>query len=432
METPGFALLANQPKLCPRCRSRAGCQRAWKPFKQAAPEHPLVFSPGWAALSMSSQALLWVPYLIGMAMLEACSIVVRAQLSEYLLVPILLGCLAALMSLYLLRDNCSSPGGYAASISRVSASIYSEGYVFMFIALITIAVYLLRRINFVQEMILRRTSRIRLLTCGSPTKAAADALAKAFEDTDQGRAPGDAYTRRFRCDRALRYGIVLTGITGVIPDRADDCDLDPSVGSCSNRIMRKLHLAGIGAGVAITLVAALARMACTFSLYTTDKGKKRARFAVGLAVLATLATLGFLVAFMIVLDPQKDEAAEMHLCTLYTSRAACVGEHVPRRWYNLTVDELGAWPCRWDDAAIVTEKPCTNPDCKDGDHLAIMQASIICEFHLLLYWIVTLMCALMLMEDAEVWTPLAGGEGDDDAGRPPVTPKVAPDSPHPA
>ena len=178
-------------------------------------------------------------------------------------------------------------------------------------------------------------------------------------------------------------------------------------------------------------------MACTLSLYTTDKGKKRARFAVAMAVLATLATLGFLVAFMIVLDPQKDEAAEMHLCTLYTSRAACVGEHVPRRWYNLTVDELGAWPCRWDDAAIVTEKPCTNPDCKDGDSLAIMQASIICEFHLLLYWVVTLMCALMLMEDAEVWTPLAGGAGDDDAGRPPVTPivtppKVAPDSPHPA
>ena len=384
---------------------------------------------------MSSQALLWVPYFIGMAMLEACSIVMRAQLSEYLLVPILMGCLAAIMSITILRDDCSSPGGYAASISRVSASIYFEGYVFMFIALTTIAVYLLRRINFVQEMILRRTSKIRLLTCGSPTKAAADALAKAFEDTDQGRAPRDAYTRRFRCDRALRYGIVLTCITGFVPDRADNCDLDPSAGSCSNRIMRTLHIAGIGAGVAITLVAALARMACTFSIYTTDKGKKRARFVVCMAVLATLATLGFLGAFWF--RPETDEAAEMHLCTLYTSRAACVGEHVPRRWYNLTVDELGAWPCRWDDAAIVTEKPCTNPDCKDGDSLAIMQASIVCEFHLLLYWIVTLMCALMLMEDAEVWTPLTGGASDDDAGRPPVTPiitppKVAPDSPHPA
>ena len=139
---------------------------------------------------MSLQALLWVPYLIGMAMLEACSIVVRAQLSEYLLVPILLGCLAALMSLYLLRDDCSSPGGYAASISRVSASIYSEGYVFMFIALTTIAVYLLRRINFIQEMIVRRTSKIRLLKCGSPAKAAVDALAKDLEESDKGWAAG--------------------------------------------------------------------------------------------------------------------------------------------------------------------------------------------------------------------------------------------------
>ena len=45
------------------------------------------------AAMVSSQALLWVPYFIAVLMLESCSYVVRAQQSEYLLVPILMGCL---------------------------------------------------------------------------------------------------------------------------------------------------------------------------------------------------------------------------------------------------------------------------------------------------------------------------------------------------
>ena len=36
------------------------------------------------AAMVSSQALLWVPYFIAVAMLESCSYVVRAQQSEYL------------------------------------------------------------------------------------------------------------------------------------------------------------------------------------------------------------------------------------------------------------------------------------------------------------------------------------------------------------
>ena len=119
---------------------------------------------------VSSQALLWVPYFIAVIMLESCSYVVRAQQSEYLLVPILMGCLAAIMSMYLLREDCTSPGGYAASISRVSGSIFFEGYVFMFVSLVTVAVYILGRINFIQEMIVRRTSKIRLLAPGGCTR----------------------------------------------------------------------------------------------------------------------------------------------------------------------------------------------------------------------------------------------------------------------
>ena len=115
---------------------------------------------------VSSQALLWVPYFIAVIMLESCSYVVRAQQSEYLLVPILMGCLAAIMSMYLLREDCTSPGGYAASISRVSGSIFFEGYVFMFVSLVTVAVYILGRINFIQD------HKIRQLADTRPRRAA--------------------------------------------------------------------------------------------------------------------------------------------------------------------------------------------------------------------------------------------------------------------
>ena len=208
--------------------------------------------------------------------------------------------------------------------------------------------------------------------------------------------------------------------------------------ACNNRNMRTMHFVGIGGGVSITLFAALARAVLTTmelnadgscsltmkELYTTDKGKGRkwrARYALGMALLSALAALGFLVAFIIVLaDPE--EAADMHLCILYDSRAACHGELVPERWYNLTVAELGAWPCEWDDAALVTESPCVNPKCEDDDVLHDNQLRIVCEFHLLLFWIVTLLCTVMLMEDAEVWTPIAQGAENwgskDSPGRP--------------
>ena len=141
---------------------------------------------------MSLQALLWVPYLIGMAMLDACSIVVRAQLSEYLLVPILRRSLAVPTCTYS-GTRCSSPGGYAASISRVSASIWAEGPL-RSIAITTIAVFL-RRINFIQEMIVRRSATDKapeVWVTGQPVNS----LAKDLEESDKGwaagqNAPGD-------------------------------------------------------------------------------------------------------------------------------------------------------------------------------------------------------------------------------------------------
>ncbi len=416
---------------------------------------------------VSSQALLWVPYFIAVIMLESCSYVVRAQQSEYLLVPILMGCLAAIMSMYLLREDCTSPGGYAASISRVSGSIFFEGYVFMFVSLVTVAVYILGRINFIQD------HKIQQLADKRPRRAGRLLKSGSWRcDVTERCCVSDDVARK-RCDTVLRYAIILVCITAVVPDRADNCDLDESAGSCNNRNMRTMHFVGIGGGVSITLFAGLARAVLTTmelnadgscsltmkELYTTDKGKWRARYALGMALLSALVALGFLVAFMIVLaDPE--EAADMHLCILYNSRAACLGEHVPERWYNLTVAELGAWPCEWDDAALVTESPCTNPKCEDGDVLHDNQLRIVCEFHLLLYWIVTLLCTVMLMEDAEVWTPIAqkaenwglkdspGRPGDgagrgplqksrgdgDGAGRGPLrenSGKVAPGNPHP-
>ena len=160
---------------------------------------------------MSSQALLWVPYCIAVLMLESCSYVVRAQQSEYLLVPILMGCLAAIMSMYLLREDCTSPGGYAASISRVSGSIFFEGYVFMFVSLVTVAVYILGRINFIQDHKIQRLADKRPRKVGKLLRSGTMAV-KAMKGRLMDRCCASDDVARKRCDMVLRYAIILVCI----------------------------------------------------------------------------------------------------------------------------------------------------------------------------------------------------------------------------
>ena len=169
---------------------------------------------------VSSQALLWVPYFIAVLMLESCSYVVRAQQSEYLLVPILMGCLAAIMSMYLLREDCTSPGGYAASISRVSGSIFFEGYVFMFVSLVTVAVYILGRINFIQDHKIQRLADKRPRKAGRLLRSGTMAV-KAMKGRLMDRCCARDDVARKRCDMVIRYAIILVCITAVVPDRAD-------------------------------------------------------------------------------------------------------------------------------------------------------------------------------------------------------------------
>ena len=101
-----------------------------------------------------------------------------------------------------------------------------------------------------------------------------------------------------------------------------------------------MHFVGIGGGVSLTLFAALARAVLTTmelnadgscsltmkELYTTDKGKRRARYALGSALLAALAALGFLVAFMVVLNTRDPFffAATGALGTHHDRRAMCI------------------------------------------------------------------------------------------------------------
>ena len=164
---------------------------------------------------VSSQALLWVPYFIAVLMLESCSYVVHAQQSEYLLVPILMGCLAAIMSMYLLREDCTSPGGYAASISRVSGSIFFEGYVFMFVSLVTVAVYILGRINFIQDHKIQRLADKRPRKAGRLLKSGTMAV-KAMKGRLTDRCCASDVARK-RCDMVIRYAIILVCITAVVP-----------------------------------------------------------------------------------------------------------------------------------------------------------------------------------------------------------------------
>ena len=167
-------------------------------------------------------------------MLESCSYVVRAQQSEYLLVPILMGCLAAIMSMYLLREDCTSAGGYAASISRVSGSIFFEGYVFMFVSLVTVAVYILGRINFIQDHKIQRLADKRPRKAGRLLKSGTMAV-KAMKGRLMDRCCASDDVARKRCDMVLRYAIILVCITAVVPDRANLCGNQISGAPCHRR-----------------------------------------------------------------------------------------------------------------------------------------------------------------------------------------------------
>lgn len=96
----------------------------------------------WEGGSRSSgpnEAALLAPLFISLLMCAAWHVMLRLEPGTLSLVPIVFMCLAPLIHIVVLQDSCDSPAAYVSSISKLSASLQSEGYVFMFVSLVLMA-----------------------------------------------------------------------------------------------------------------------------------------------------------------------------------------------------------------------------------------------------------------------------------------------------
>ena len=144
---------------------------------------------------MSSQALLWVPY-CGSTCAKSCSYVVRAQQSEYLRYRYR-GRLAAIMSMYLLREGPHVAGARPMFVG----SIFFKATVRVR-SLVTVAVYILGRINFIQDYAIQQLRQ-------APRKAG---RLEVGHHGGGARGRGGSWTSRCACDtsrEAMRHGPAL-------------------------------------------------------------------------------------------------------------------------------------------------------------------------------------------------------------------------------
>ena len=107
----------------------------------------------------------------------------------------------------------------------------------------------------------------------------------------------------------------------------------------------------------------------------------------------------------------------VHVCRLYTTRAACDGEELPTPWYKESIAESveerglmqGVWPCKWhDDADFTSYSPCWDDNCRVANRLYVSQFSIVAEFNALYFWATTLIGVIMLAEKVDLWDHVNG------------------------
>jgi hypothetical protein len=328
-------------------------------------------------------AFLWLPYIASLASVLAVAALAHAMTAELLLVHIILGSLGLITSAFVVNAECWSPAGYAATISRISASILPEGYVFMFVALTMFAYLFCRRVNYMAWVrnggtsigIINRSPR-----CTTPSVT----------------------------DRVMMIGVMLTVVTGIVPDKADNCDLDgdhqvdSTVDECGALFVRLVHIIGIGIGIATSASTAAVRAVYIFKLHKDQSpevyNQFRLRVAFGIFISSAVLVIIFLIVFMGVIQPQVKEAQSMHLCIIYSTKDTCEGTGLPQTWRDATADVNMSWPCVWNEAALVTDPyPCTNPTCGE-DVLRMNSNCVISEFNLLMFWLTTMMLVLLLME----------------------------------
>lgn len=289
----------------------------------------------------------------------------------FLFVPILFNALGATVNV-LLTDDCESAAAYAGSISKVSASIIKEGYVFMFVSLILVALIVLQRIGRIKRERMRREFK-----AGTPPDESPSSWWKALESVNF-------------WDNCLQLTIIFVALTAVFPDAANNCSLYENPSECGGDhypTAHYIHVVGIAGGMLFSLMSAIPRFILTVKDKLGTEDGWRYKY-MGAILLSCVLMWAFNVAAFLLVDATS-EPPVMHICRLYTTSSSCNGDELPPAWKARSVIEdvpqrglkAGEWPCTWhEESELYTSYLCTDDNCKVNGRLYELQYAVVTEY----------------------------------------------------
>ena len=214
-------------------------------------------------------ALVWPVVVIHVAFF-LMTYLTKAKLGSLLLVIPSLDSLAVVIYV-ILDDSCDSAAAYAKSISMVSASIIKEGYTFMFVCLVAVALIVQLRIT-------------RLTTNRA--------------------ARGDLYDKSHYLDKFMQYAIPLVCLTAVLPDRSNNCKLYDDPKACGGHaypLIHEIHIIGIAGGMLLTILAGVPRAISTVRRHAEAHAAEESqplKAALGVILLCALLWVYYLIEFL--------------------------------------------------------------------------------------------------------------------------------------
>jgi hypothetical protein len=177
----------------------------------------------------------------------------------------------------------------------------------------------------------------------------------------------------------LKIGVIMTTFTGLLPALAYD---DPAENRLSV-ILNVLHVAGLGVGIIIILIALTIRIICRFSSDCCREKKSeepKSDFVlfnrIEYILDFFLLIFNLVVLFRFLLN-NPDTIPQSWFCTTYSNSIECTAAD-----RNLT-SYLLPWPCVWDQKMRVE---CTNPNCP----WEFNAESVVVEYFMLSYAVLLL------------------------------------------
>lgn len=294
------------------------------------------------------------------------------------LVVILFGDLGILIYMFLDdSQECTREVAYASTISRISASIHPECYVFMMVSLIILAMTFKGQMELVKEN--RKDNFV--------------------PESDM------PWVFPTVSEQMIIIGFAMTTLTAVLPDFASNSALVAFEDRAVHiSILSRIHIIGIIGGIVLSCVGCMLRTFFSLMIIprTEHEGlrdivrKQRSiRYELSIITLGTIALIYCALTFM--LSPVHDAPAA-YICTLYETKEMCEGAAFAAR--TGTEELFANWPCVWNPSVSLTHRACSNPTC--DPYLPGNSQHLVFEYLTLLYWVLICSWCLMLIENVEV------------------------------